>query len=84
MVPNGKLMNKTRRLFLLIGMLFLADCSALSTPTADQTTTEAAPVTPAFLTHAAQTPLPDIPAFRRTGAQLEYQLGFLIRSARSS
>lgn len=71
-------MPKISRIFLTIGTLFLGACSALQTPTVDQTTPGPASITPAIPTPVRPTPLPDIPGI--SPAQVrnsEYQLGFL-------
>jgi hypothetical protein len=71
-------MTKTGSIFLLIGMLFLGACSALQTPTPDQTPPAPASVTLAFPTPVRPTPLPDIPGISPEQVRnSEYQLGFL-------
>jgi hypothetical protein len=71
-------MTKTGSIFLLIGMLFLGACSALQTPTPDQTAPAPASVTLAFPTPVRPTPLPDIPGISPEQVRnSEYQLGFL-------
>jgi hypothetical protein len=71
-------MTKTGSIFLIIGMLFLGACSALQTPTADQTAPAPASVTLAFPTPVRPTPLPDIPGISPEQVRnSEYQLGFL-------
>lgn len=71
-------MTKFGRIFLTIVMIFLWACSALQSPTADQTTLEPVTVTPAFPTPVPPTPLPDIPGISPEQVRnSEYQLGFL-------
>jgi hypothetical protein len=66
------------RFFLMIGMLFLVACSALQTPTADQTAPAPDSGTPASPTPVRPTPLPDIPGISPEQIRnSEYQLGFL-------
>jgi hypothetical protein len=71
-------MPKMGRFFLMIGMLFLVACSALQTPTADQTAPAPDSGTPASPTPVRPTPLPDIPGISPEQIRnSEYQLGFL-------
>ena len=71
-------MPKMGHFFLIIGMLFLGACSALQTPTADQTAPAAGSGSPASPTPVRPTPLPDIPGISPEQIRnSEYQLGFL-------
>jgi hypothetical protein len=70
-------MTKIRRTLFLIGILFLGACSSLQTPTADQTATETATVTPASSTPEPSTPAPETPGISVEQVRnSEYQLGF--------
>lgn len=71
-------MKLVKRFSLIVGVLFLAACSALQASTADQSTSEAVTVTPVFPTREPPTPLPDIPGISPEQVRnSEYQLGFL-------
>jgi hypothetical protein len=71
-------MPKMGRFFLIIGMLFLGACSALQTPTADQTAPAPDSGSPASPIPVRPTPLPDIPGISPEQIRnSEYQLGFL-------
>ncbi len=71
-------MAKMGRFFLIIGMLFLGACSALQTPTADQTAPAPDSGSAASPIPVRPTPLPDIPGISPEQIRnSEYQLGFL-------
>ena len=71
-------MPKMGHFFLIIGMLFLGACSALQTPTADQTAPAPDSGSPASPIPVRPTPLPDIPGISPEQIRnSEYQLGFL-------
>jgi hypothetical protein len=71
-------MPKMGCFFIIIGMLFLGGCSALQTPTADQTAPAPDSGSPASPTPVRPTPLPDIPGISPEQIRnSEYQLGFL-------
>ncbi len=70
-------MIRTERFLLLIGILFLGACSALQTPTTDQTSPESATVTSASPTSKTSTPFPAIPGISPEQVRnSEYHLGF--------
>lgn len=66
------------RFSLFIGSLFFVSCSALGTPTPEQTTPGLDTPIPAFPTPVSPTPLPDMPGISPADVRnAGYQLGFL-------